>query len=116
VHASGQGHRTVYRRLVADYLSIPAEIIRVAHGDSDDEVPSAAAVASRSTMSVGGTVAGALDAVIEKGKRLAVHVLEAAKEAIELVRAREYGIVVGCRTCQDATTWFRSLLQGRGFR
>ena len=35
VQASGQGHRTVYRRLVADYLGIPAELIEVAHGDSD---------------------------------------------------------------------------------
>ncbi len=83
VQASGQGHRTVYRRLVADYLGIPAEIIEVAHGDSDDEVPSAAAVASRSTMSVGGAIAGALDAVIEKGKRLAAHVLEAAEADIQ---------------------------------
>src|SRR5205814_938830 len=31
VQASGQGHRTVYRRLVADYLGIPAEVIEVAH-------------------------------------------------------------------------------------
>src|SRR5215469_9611686 len=83
VQASGQGHRTVYSRLVADYLGIPAEIIEVTHGDSDDEVPSAAAVASRSTMSVGGAVAGALDAVIEKGKRLAAHVLEAAEADIQ---------------------------------
>ena len=83
VQASGQGHRTVYRRLVADYLGIPADSIEVAHGDSDDEVPSAGAVASRSTMSVGGAVAAALDAVIEKGRRLAAHVLEAAEEDIQ---------------------------------
>ena len=83
VQASGQGHRTVYRRLVADYLGIPADIIEVAHGDSDDEVPSAAAVASRSTMSVGGAIATALDAVIENGKRLAAHLLEAAEADIQ---------------------------------
>ncbi len=82
VQASGQGHRTVYRRLVADYLGIPAEAIEVAYGDSDDAVPSAGAVASRSTMSVGGAVAAALDAVIEKGRRVAAHVLEAAAEDI----------------------------------
>ncbi|MFZ2007525.1 MAG: xanthine dehydrogenase family protein molybdopterin-binding subunit [Stellaceae bacterium] len=83
VQASGQGHRTVYRRLVADYLGISADSIEVAHGDSDDEVPSAGAVASRSTMSVGGAVAAALDAVIEKGRRVAAHVLEAAEEDIQ---------------------------------
>jgi carbon-monoxide dehydrogenase large subunit len=83
VQASGQGHRTVYRRLVADYLGIPADGIEIAHGDSDDEVPSAGAVASRSTMSVGGAVAAALDTVIEKGRRVAAHILEAAEEDIQ---------------------------------
>ncbi|HXC30213.1 MAG TPA: xanthine dehydrogenase family protein molybdopterin-binding subunit [Stellaceae bacterium] len=83
VQSSGQGHRTLYRRLVADYLGIAAESIEVAHGDSDDEVPSAGAVASRSTMSVGGAVAAALDMVIEKGRRIASHVLEAAEEDIQ---------------------------------
>jgi carbon-monoxide dehydrogenase large subunit len=82
VQASGQGHRTVYRRLVAERLGVPAEAIEVTYGDSDDEVPSAGAVASRSTMSVGGAVATALDAVIEKGRRVAAHVLEAAAEDI----------------------------------
>ena len=82
VQASGQGHRTVYRRLVAEHLGIPADQVEVASGDSDDEVPSAGAVASRSTMSVGGAVATALDAVIEKGRRIAAHVLEAAEEDI----------------------------------
>jgi carbon-monoxide dehydrogenase large subunit len=83
VQASGQGHRTVYRRLVADYLGIPADSIEVAYGDSTDEVPSAGAVASRSTMSVGGAVANALDAMIEKGRRVAAHVFEAAEEDIQ---------------------------------
>ncbi|HEV2189634.1 MAG TPA: xanthine dehydrogenase family protein molybdopterin-binding subunit [Stellaceae bacterium] len=83
VHASGQGHRTVYRRLVAERLGIPVEHIDFTIGDSDDEVPSAGAVASRSTMSVGGAVAAALDAVIEKGRRAAAHVLEAAAEDIQ---------------------------------
>ena len=83
VQASGQGHRTVYRRLVAERLGVPAETIEVAYGDSDDEVPSAGAVASRSTMSVGGAVAATLDAVIEKGRRVAAHVPEAAAEDIQ---------------------------------
>src|SRR5262249_2689412 len=55
--ASGQGHRTVYRRLVAERFGIPAEAVEVIHGDSDDEVPSAGAVASRSTVAVGSAVA-----------------------------------------------------------
>ncbi len=82
VQASGQGHRTVYRRLVAERLGIPVDRVDFTIGDSDAEVPSAGAVASRSTMSVGGAVAGAIDAMIEKGRRVAAHVLEAAAEDI----------------------------------
>ncbi|HEX3863998.1 MAG TPA: xanthine dehydrogenase family protein molybdopterin-binding subunit [Stellaceae bacterium] len=82
VQASGQGHRTVYRRLVAERLGIPVSQVEFTNGDSDDEVPSAGAVASRSTMSVGGAVAAAIDAIIEKGRRVAAHVLEAAEADI----------------------------------
>ncbi len=82
VQASGQGRRTLYRRLAAERLGIPAEAIEVEHGDSDDGVPSFGAVASRSTMSVGSAVVAAIDAVIEKGRRIAAHVLEAAEADI----------------------------------
>jgi aerobic carbon-monoxide dehydrogenase large subunit len=82
VQASGQGHRTVYRRLVAERLGIPADQVEVTMGDSDGEVPSAGAVASRGTMSVGGAVVAAIDAVVEKGRRIAAHVLEAAESDI----------------------------------
>jgi carbon-monoxide dehydrogenase large subunit len=82
VQASGQGHRTLYRRLAAERLGIPVEQIEVEHGDSDDGVPSWGAVASRATMSVGGAVVATIDAIIEKGRRVAAHVLEAAEADI----------------------------------
>ena len=82
VQASGQGHKTLYRRLAAERLGISAERIEVEHGDSDDGVPSAGAVASRATMSVGGAVVAAIDAVIEKGRRIAADILEATEADI----------------------------------
>jgi aerobic carbon-monoxide dehydrogenase large subunit len=82
VQASGQGHRTLYRRLAAERLGIPVEQVDFEQGDSDDGVPSAGAVASRSTMSVGGALVAAIDAVIEKGRRAAAHLLEAAEADI----------------------------------
>ena len=82
VQASGQGHRTLYRRLAAERLGIPVEQVELEHGDSDDAVPSYGAVASRSTMSVGGAAVATIDAVIEKGRRVAAHVLEAAEADI----------------------------------
>jgi carbon-monoxide dehydrogenase large subunit len=91
VQASGQGHRTLYRRLAAERLGIPAAAIDFESGDSDDGVPSAGAVASRSTMSVGGAVVTAVDALIEKGRQVAAHVLEAA-EADIVYRAGSFEI------------------------
>ncbi len=82
VQASGQGHRTLYHRLAAERLGIPVEQVDFEQGDSDDGVASAGAVASRSTMSVGGAIAATIDAVIEKGRRVAAHLLEAAEADI----------------------------------
>ncbi len=82
VQGSGQGHETVFRRLAAERLGIPATRIELAQGDSDGQIPSAGAVASRSTMSVGGAVTIAISAMIEKGRRIAAHVLEAAEADI----------------------------------
>ena len=82
VQASGQGHRTLYRRLAAERLGIPVERIEFEQGDSDDGVPSAGAVASRSTMSVGGALVATIDAVIEKGRQIAAQLLEAAEADI----------------------------------
>ncbi len=79
---SGQGHATLYRRLAAERLGLPVNQVEIAHGDSDSGVPSAGAVASRSTMSVGSAVYAAVDAVIEKGRRAAAHILEAAEADI----------------------------------
>ena len=92
VQASGQGHRTVYRRLVAERLGIPVEQVEIEIGDSDTAVPSAGAVASRSTMSVGGAVLKTVEAVIENGRRAAAQALEAA-EADILYRDGNFEIV-----------------------
>jgi carbon-monoxide dehydrogenase large subunit len=82
VQASGQGHQTLFRRLAAARLGIAPQTVEVAQGDSDSGVPSGGSVASRSTMSVGGAIAAAVDAVIEKGRRVAAYILEAAEADI----------------------------------
>jgi carbon-monoxide dehydrogenase large subunit len=82
IGASGQGHETVYRRLVAERLGIPVERIDFAHGDSDAAIPSAGSVASRGTMSVGSAIHATIEALLEKGRRIAAHVLEAAEADI----------------------------------
>jgi carbon-monoxide dehydrogenase large subunit len=74
----GQGHRTVFRNVVADRLGIPREAVVVSCGDSDRDVPGFGAVASRSAMLVGGALAVAADEVVEKGRAAAAVLLQAA--------------------------------------
>jgi carbon-monoxide dehydrogenase large subunit len=91
VQPSGQGHATLYRRLVAERLGIPVEQVELTLGDSANTVPSAGAVASRSTMSVGGAVVETVAAMIDKARRIAAHLLEAA-EADIVYRAGVFAI------------------------
>ena len=88
----GQGHRTVFRNVVADRLGIPREAVVVSCGDSDRDVPGFGAVASRSAMLVGGALAVAADEVVEKGKAAAAILLQAS--SAELVY-KDGGFEVG---------------------
>ena len=74
----GQGHRTVFRNVVADRLGIAREAVTISCGDSDRDVPGFGAVASRSAMLVGGALAVAADKVVEKGKVAAAVLLQAS--------------------------------------
>jgi carbon-monoxide dehydrogenase large subunit len=79
VQSTGQGHASVFPRLAAERLGIAVEKIRHRHGDSAQEIPGFASVASRSAMTAGSAVLKTLDAMLAKGKTIAASVLEAAE-------------------------------------
>jgi len=81
--AMGQGQMTVMPRIVAHQLGIAPENVRVIQGDSDQVPAGLPTVASRTTMMAGGAIVRVCDEVIEKGKRLAGHFLEAAAGDLE---------------------------------
>src|SRR5215212_6206376 len=82
VQSTGQGHQTVFPRLAAERLGIPVEQIRHRHGDSKLEIPGMASVASRSAITAGSAIVKTVDTLIEKGKTIAAHVLEASEADI----------------------------------
>jgi carbon-monoxide dehydrogenase large subunit len=82
VQSTGQGHATVYKRLAAERLGIPAERVHVRQGDTALAVGNAATVGSRSTMTAGSALVRAADVLIEKGRRIAAQVLEAGEQDI----------------------------------
>jgi carbon-monoxide dehydrogenase large subunit len=76
---TGQGHATVYPRIVADKLGIAVQQIKHRQGDTDMDLKGFPSVASRSTMTAGTATVRAVEAMIEKGRKIAAHVLEAAE-------------------------------------
>lgn len=82
-HSHGQGHATVYAQMVSEFLGVPFESVRLIQGDTDKVSIGRGTVGSRS-MTVGGSALKfAADAVIEKGKKIAAHLLETGESDIE---------------------------------
>ena len=81
--SQGQGHETSFVQVVADRLGLPFDAITLHQGDSDDVPIGLATIGSRSMIMTGSAIANTCDAVIEKGRELAAHVLEAAAVDIE---------------------------------
>jgi aerobic carbon-monoxide dehydrogenase large subunit len=83
VHSTGQGHASVFGRLVADRLGIASDDVVHRHGDSDFSIPGYASVGSRSAMTAGHAIAQGVDAVIAKGKAIAAQVLDSSEAQID---------------------------------
>jgi carbon-monoxide dehydrogenase large subunit len=81
--AGGQSHETIYTQIISDRLGIDAESVRVQEGDTDKLSWGTGTGAARTATIGGGALFMAVDKVIEKGKRIAAHVLEAAPADIE---------------------------------
>jgi carbon-monoxide dehydrogenase large subunit len=80
--SSGQGHETVFPQLVSEIFGVPYEAVRIVTGDSDVVGIGGGSHSDRS-MRLGGIVMReASEKVIEKGREIAVELLEAAIEDI----------------------------------
>ena len=78
VQNTGQGHATVFPRLIAGRLGIPAAQIEHRHGDTNLDLKGNPSVGSRSTMTAGSALYRATDLMLEKAKPIAAGMLEAA--------------------------------------
>ncbi|HXF86785.1 MAG TPA: xanthine dehydrogenase family protein molybdopterin-binding subunit [Xanthobacteraceae bacterium] len=77
-HSHGQGHETVYAQMVSEWLGVDFDKIRMVQGDTDQVAFGRGTYGSRSMTIGGSALKAAADLVIEKGKKMAAHVLEAA--------------------------------------
>ena len=82
-HSHGQGHETTFAQVVADKLGIDMSNVDIVHGDTD-KVPFGMGTYGSRSLAVGGAaLVNALDKVIEKGRKIAAHLLEASADDIE---------------------------------
>jgi aerobic carbon-monoxide dehydrogenase large subunit len=82
-HNHGQGHETTFRQIAHHALGLMPDRVNVIQGDTDKVFHGRGTFGSR-TMSSGGTaVMKAASRVIEKGKLIAAHILEASAADIE---------------------------------
>jgi carbon-monoxide dehydrogenase large subunit len=84
----GQGHWTPFAQVLHSRLGVPFEAIRLVQGDSDRLVAGGGTGGSKSLMASGAAILQAAEMVIEKGRRAAGYVLEAAAEDIEFAAGR----------------------------
>jgi len=87
-HNHGQGHATTYAQMVADWLGVPFENVRLVQGDTDAVPFGRGTYASRSTMLGGSALKGAADAILEKARAMAGHLLEASAKDLEFAEGR----------------------------
>jgi carbon-monoxide dehydrogenase large subunit len=80
--AHGQGHETTFAQIVADKLGVDINSIEVVHGDTGQVQYGWGTYGSRSAAVGGSAIAKAVDKVIEKGRKIAAHLLEAAEEDV----------------------------------
>ena len=85
---SGQGHETSFAQLVTDWLGVPFDsIFYVAH-DTARIVGGGGSHSGRSMKMATIVVGKATDEIIDKGRKIAAHLLEAGEVDIEFARGR----------------------------
>jgi carbon-monoxide dehydrogenase large subunit len=78
----GQGHETAFAQIVAEKMRIAMDQVAIRHGDTLVVQQGVGTFGSRSAVTGGGALAIAIDRVIEKARRIAAHLMEAAAEDI----------------------------------
>ena len=83
-HSHGQGHETSFAQVVSEMIGIDAGLIDIVHGDTANSPMGMGTYGSRSLAVGGSAIVKATNKIINKAKKIASHLLEAAEGDIEL--------------------------------
>jgi carbon-monoxide dehydrogenase large subunit len=89
--SSGQGHETSFAQLLVEWLGIEHSDVRLITGDTDVTIVGGGAHSARALRLAAVVMANASDQIVEKGKRIAAWLLEAAAADIEF-SARRFSV------------------------
>ncbi len=84
----GQGHETIFRQIVGEYLGLEPGDIQYVEGDTDKVAFGMGTNGSRSTVVGGSALVVASKKLIDKGKKIAAHLLEASGDDIDFSDGR----------------------------
>jgi len=84
----GQGHGTTFKQVLSEKLGIDADLIRYRYGDSDLVTMGIGTFGSRSAQLAGSAIVVAADRLIDKGRKIAAHMMEAAVPDIAFANGR----------------------------
>jgi carbon-monoxide dehydrogenase large subunit len=84
----GQGHASTFAQVVTDLLGIPFERFKLVQGDSDQLQAGGGTGGSRSALVGAEAFLEASKKVIDQGKQIAAHVLEASAADMEFIKGR----------------------------
>ncbi|MEP7233510.1 MAG: xanthine dehydrogenase family protein molybdopterin-binding subunit [Ginsengibacter sp.] len=87
-HSHGQGHETTFAQVVADKLGISMDDVEISHGDTETVAFGMGTYGSRSIAVGGSAIVKSIDKIIEKGKKIAAHKLEASADDIEFASGK----------------------------
>jgi carbon-monoxide dehydrogenase large subunit len=86
--SSGQGHATSFAQLLVEWFGVELSAVRLITGDTDVTVVGGGAHSARALRLAAVVMAKASDQIVEKGRRIAAWLLEAAAEDIEFAARR----------------------------
>jgi aerobic carbon-monoxide dehydrogenase large subunit len=86
--SSGQSHETTFAQCVAEWLGVPFDDVRVFENDTDIVKEGGGSHSARSMRMAGIVMGNASDAIVEKGKKIAAHMLETAEDDIGFAAGR----------------------------
>jgi aerobic carbon-monoxide dehydrogenase large subunit len=81
-HDHGQGHQTAWRQIIATKLGIGPDKVGFKWGDTDQVAIGTGTFGSRSAISCGTALVNAAKKIVDKGTKIAAHLMEAAEHDI----------------------------------